>query len=76
MQTVTTPLLDFAQQQIRLRGAFLPFGASLDDAGQITLAAAGTEQEMASSTEILPILHDGPRDAVVRGEFLALRPPA
>ncbi|MEN6425031.1 MAG: hypothetical protein ABFE13_06700 [Phycisphaerales bacterium] len=72
MQTIATPLLDFAQQQVRLRGMFLPFGASLDDAGQITLAAAGTEREMASSIEILPILHDGLRDAAARGKTTAI----
>lgn len=60
-QTISEPLFDFARQQLRRCGMFLPFGASLSRDGKVTLNAASTGQDIASSTEVLPILHDGLR---------------
>jgi len=60
-QVITEPLVDFARQQLHKRGMFLPFGASLAGDGEVTLKTAWTGQDTASSTEVLPILHDGLR---------------
>jgi hypothetical protein len=61
VELIAEPLIDFAQDQIRKRAAFLPFGATLDEKGEISLEAAATGAESASSTEVLPLLHEGLR---------------
>jgi len=72
MRSIMEPLIDLAKQQIRRHGTFLPFGASLDGTGQVALKAAGTEQETASSIEILPILHDGLRATAADRQITAV----
>jgi len=72
LQAVLEPLVDLAQHLLRRQGTFLPFGASLSNAGQVTFAGAGTEQEMTSSVEILPILHDGLRATAGQDETMAI----
>ena len=61
----TTPLFetlfDLSSTFITKWGSFLPHGASLDRARQITLCAAAPENDMTNSTEVLPLLHDGLR---------------
>ena len=65
---VSSPLFEFAEQQVRKRGAFLPFGGILKHNGKINLEAASSGQEMESGTEVLPILHEGLRSSVAQGE--------
>jgi len=57
VQTVADPLFDFAEQQLRKRGAFLPFGASLNRRGAVDLQAAWTGEEVTNSAEILRAMH-------------------
>jgi hypothetical protein len=64
LQALSSPLFGFAEQQVRKRGAFLPFGAALERSGEVTLHAATDGDEVTSSSELLPILHDGLRSAV------------
>lgn len=58
---LSEPLFDFAIDQVEKRGTFLPFGATLDRAGEVSLRMASDGQEVASTIEVLPILHDGLR---------------
>lgn len=68
LQAMASPLFDFAASQVRKRGAFLPFGATLSAHGEIALQAAVPEHEVVSSEEVLPILIDGLRqDAMDKG---------
>jgi hypothetical protein len=55
------PLLGFAREQVAKRGGFLPFGASLTTAGQVVFQAASNGAEVASSLEVLPLLHEAMR---------------
>jgi hypothetical protein len=72
LQRISGPLFEFAEQQVRKRGAFLPFGASLTRSGEIGLEAASTAEEMASSIEVLPILHQSLRASVAQGGVSAV----
>lgn len=72
LQAISGPLFDFAQQQVQKEGTFLPFGATLQHDGTVSLKAAWTGKEMVSSTESLPILHDGLRAEAISPEILAV----
>src|SRR5436309_2827838 len=72
LDRISGPLFEFAEQQVTKRGAFLPFGASLKRNGEIGLEAASNGQDLASSVEILPILHDGLRATVAQGDVSAI----
>ncbi len=60
-QVVSEPLFDFAEQQVRRRGAFVPFGAVLDGSAKVSLHAASSGADRASCLELLPLLHEGLR---------------
>lgn len=72
IETRCGPLFDFAQSQIRKRGAYLPFGATLGEAGQVVLAGAGPEGDPASTSHVLTLLHRGLRETVGREGALAV----
>ena len=72
LQALSSPLFGFAEQQVRKRGAFLPFGAALERNGEVTLHAASDGEEVTSSTEILPILHQGLRSAAAEHDSSAV----
>jgi hypothetical protein len=72
LQALSSPLFGFAEHQVRKRGAFLPFGAALARSGEVTLHAASDGKEVASSTEILPILHEGLRSAAAANDSAAV----
>jgi hypothetical protein len=71
-ERLSSPLFEFAEQQVRKRGAFLPFGASLRRSGEIGFEAASTGEEVESGTEVLPILHEGLRASVAQGRVSAV----
>jgi hypothetical protein len=66
------PLFGFGEQQIRKRGQFLPYGATLLQSGEIGLEAATSGEEFESTIEILPVLHDGLRERVKEGGIAAI----
>lgn len=72
LDRITSPLFEFAEEQVRKRGAFLPFGAYLKPNGEIVLAAASNGENLTSFNEILPILHDGLRATVEQGDVSAI----
>jgi hypothetical protein len=72
LQAVSGPLFEFAQQQVQKRGTFLPFGATLRPAGEVSMNAAWTGENMVSSPELLPLLHAGLRADAARGDLSAV----
>jgi hypothetical protein len=72
LQTLSSPLFEFAEQQVRKVGAFLPFGAALARNGKVSLHAASSGENVASSSEILPLLHEGLRSAVAEYDLSAV----
>jgi hypothetical protein len=55
-------VLPHAQQQLEARGGFFPFGATVDGAGQVALAAAEPGKgERPDSQSVLDALYDGVR---------------
>jgi hypothetical protein len=63
LATVSGPLFDLAEQLVRKQGAFLPFGAVLSSTGEVSLQAAASEQDVATSEDVLPILIEGLQQA-------------
>ncbi len=59
MQTITAPLVDFGEQQVRKNGGFLPFGATLDRSGAVALHAAGADRDPAAADDVLPLVLQG-----------------
>lgn len=59
--SVANQLFDLSEVFLRKQGNFLPHAAVLTSDGEIKLIAATGENDVANSTEILPILHDGLR---------------
>ena len=72
LDALASPLLDFARQQLQKRGSFLPFSASLNSRGEVALQGASPGKDVASSAEILPILHEGLRTIAVQGDVSAV----
>jgi hypothetical protein len=54
-------LFELSERFLREQGNFLPHAAVLTDGGEVKLVAAAPPSEVASSTEVLPLLHDGLR---------------
>jgi hypothetical protein len=61
LNRVVGPLFEFGESQVRKRGAFLPFGATLNVSGEVGMEAASDGEVYSSAIEILPILHEGLR---------------
>lgn len=61
MEAVADPLFEMSEQLLRRRGDFLPHAAVLNADGSVRLVNAATENDLTTSTEILPLLHDGLR---------------
>jgi hypothetical protein len=72
LQALSSALFQFAEQQVRKRGAFLPFAAGLTKDGQVSLHAASPGKDFASSPEVLPLLHEGLRSAVAEQDLAAV----
>ena len=72
LNQIVAPLFEFGESQIRKRGTFLPFGATLDASGEVGLEAASTGEEYVSAIEILPVLHEGLRARAKEDELLAV----
>ena len=60
------------EQQVSKRGAYLPFGATLNAAGEIGLDAATSGAEFESTLEVLPLLHEGLRAQAEQEDVVAV----
>jgi hypothetical protein len=65
------PLLDFAQDMLRRRGEFYPFGATIDADGQMALTAADTGDERPESQDVIDLLAGGMRAQAETGAIRA-----
>lgn len=72
LNQIVGPLFEFGESQIRKRGAFLPFGATLDVSRKIGLEAASMGEENISPSEILSLLHEGLRARAKEDQLLAV----
>jgi len=63
LAAISAPLFELAEQLVRKQGAFLPFGAVMSAGGSVTLHAGATENDVASSDEVLPLVQAGVRQA-------------
>lgn len=72
LQALSSPLFEFAEQQVRTRNAFLPFGAALARSGEVSLHAASASEDVTSPSEVLPILHEGLRSSVAEHDLSAV----
>ena len=64
LATISGPLFDVAEKLVRKQGAFLPFGAVLAETGDVSLQAAAPENDLTTSTEVLPFVIDALQHAV------------
>lgn len=62
LDALLNPLLTFAQEQLSKRGAFFPFGASIQSDGQIAMAAGHTGDERPDAVAIIELLVKGFRE--------------
>ena len=72
LNLIVGPLFEFGESQVRKRGAFLRFGATLSAAREVGLHAASTGEEISSSVEELPLLHEALRASVREANMLAV----
>lgn len=72
LNQIVGPLFEFGESQIRKRGAFLPFGATLDVSGKVSFEVASMGEEYSSAIEILPLLHDGLRARAKEDQLLGV----
>ena len=72
LDRIVGPLFELGEQHIRKHNTFLPFGATLLESGQVGLEAATSGEEIESSIEVLPVLHDGLRSRVQEGGVSAI----
>jgi len=72
LQAVAEPLFEFACEQVKKRGAFLPMGAKLSAEGETGLVAAAAEEDLTTSEVVLPLLVQGLNQYATSAEALAL----
>ena len=61
MSTIANQLFELSETLLRRQGNFLPHAAILTEEGNVKLVAATAGNDLTTSTEILPLLHDGLR---------------
>jgi len=62
-QALVDYLLGFAVDQVHKRGTFVPFGATFEAGEGVRAIAASDGEAVASSLEMLPLLHEALRQA-------------
>jgi hypothetical protein len=72
LQTVAEPLFEFACQQVKKRGAFLPVGSKLSESGESSLVAAAPEDDVTSSDVVLPLLVAALTESAADADAVAL----
>lgn len=58
---LANPLFELSEKFLNSQGNFLPHGAVLTVENEVKLVAATSGNDVATSVEVLPILHDGLR---------------
>jgi hypothetical protein len=70
-EALLDPLLDFAQELLRKRGEFFPFGATMSAEGEVSLAAAATDSDQPASQDVIDLLAAGMRQQAQAGAIRA-----
>lgn len=71
LDALLDPLLDFAQDLLRKRGEFFPFGGTMSSGGEISLTAADPGDERPASQDVIDLLVDGLRAQATAGQIRA-----
>jgi hypothetical protein len=71
LDALLDPLLNFAQEMLRTKGEFLPFGATMTNEGQVSLTAADTGEERPESQVVIELLASGMRTQANAGHIRA-----
>ena len=71
LNELVNALIPFAQQMLAQRGEFVPFGAKMSAAGEVSAVAGYTGSERAPSQEVIDLLAQGCREQARRGELRA-----
>lgn len=64
-------LLKFAQQMLRKRGEFFPFGGTVSSEGQVSMTAADTGDQRPASQAVVELLAGGMRAQASAGQIRA-----
>ncbi len=64
-------VLPFAEDMLKRRGEFFPFGGAMNLAGKIINEGAWTGEEHPPSVDVIKVLHEAFKKGAKRGEFLA-----
>lgn len=72
--SIANPLFELSEWFVAKRGTFLPHGAVLTSANEVKLAAAAAPDgsDVTSSTDVLPVLHEGLRSMARESECKAV----
>lgn len=71
LDSLLDPLLKFAQEMLRKKGEFLPFGGTITNEGQVSLTAADTGDERPASQDVIDLLASGMRTQATAGQIRA-----
>ena len=71
LDSLLDPLLTFAQEMLRKRGEFFPFGGSIANDGQVSLTGADVGEERPRSQEVIDLLAGGLRAQAAAGHIRA-----
>jgi hypothetical protein len=71
LDNLLDPLLRFAQDMLKKRGEFYPFGATMSTAGAIQMEAGYTGSERPASQEVIDLLRGGMTARAKSGDIRA-----
>jgi hypothetical protein len=71
LDALLDPLLNLAQELLKKRGEFFPFGGTIGDQGQVSLTAADTGIERPPSQDVIDLLARGMRSQAQAGRIRA-----
>ncbi|MEA2538457.1 MAG: hypothetical protein QOF11_2691 [Chloroflexota bacterium] len=71
LDALLDPLLKFAQEMLRKKGEFFPFGGTINNEGQVGLSAAETGDGRPASQEVIELLVSGMQAQATAGQIRA-----
>jgi hypothetical protein len=71
LDTLLDPLLQIAQDMVRKRGEFFPFGNVMKTDGEVALIAGYSGSERPPSQELIDLMVDGMRSQAASGDIRA-----
>lgn len=71
LDALLDPMLNFAQDLLRKRGEFYPFGGTISAEGELSLSAADTGDDHPPSQDVIDLLAGGMRAQAAAGHIRA-----